>query len=267
MREFCHRCGGELPAGDGVTPFCPHCGAPQIYLLDHEQPAEAQETGAAPPPRPQQVEWKTAIRCAALVAVVAAVLSLVSTRVPVMSPLSSLWTISGSLIAVGLYQKRRPQAWMDAGVGARIGIVGGIGPGDLSVGVDGWCGTGGPVCAAQYGGVRCAVDGSASCADREGCGGESVSPPRGAAVSLLAGVSRGDDADGVCDGGGDSTGAVGLWCGGGGVCSGRKRVLVERVAVSGMWTARSSERRSESSRVLKKVDCGAERFPQRLKSH
>ncbi len=79
-----------------------------------------------PPPRPQQVEWKTAIRCAALVAVVAAVLSLVSTRVPVMSPLSSLWTISGSLIAVGLYQKRRPQAWMDAGVGARIGIVVGL---------------------------------------------------------------------------------------------------------------------------------------------
>jgi len=129
MREFCHRCGGELPAGDGEAPFCPHCGAPQIYLMDHEQAAETAEagtTGAVPPPRPQQVEWKTAIRCAALVALIAGVLSVVATKVPVLSPLSSLWTISGSLIAVGLYQRRRPLAWMDAGVGARIGIVVGL---------------------------------------------------------------------------------------------------------------------------------------------
>jgi hypothetical protein len=97
--------------------------------MDHEQPAETAEagtTGAVPPPRPQQVEWKTAIRCAALVALVAGVLSVVATKVPVLSPLSSLWTISGSLIAVGLYQRRRPLAWMDAGVGARIGIVVGL---------------------------------------------------------------------------------------------------------------------------------------------
>jgi hypothetical protein len=72
------------------------------------------------------VEWKTAIRCAALVAIVAAGLSLIATQVPAISPLSSLWTISGSLIAVGLYQRRRPLAWMDAGVGARIGIVVGL---------------------------------------------------------------------------------------------------------------------------------------------
>src|ERR1700750_1824095 len=111
MQEYCHRCGGELPARDGMSPFCPHCGSPQIYLQDYEQQngvAETGTTGAVPPPRPQQVEWKTAIRCAALVSVVAVVLSLVSTQVPVLSPLSSLWTISGSLIAVGLYQKRRP---------------------------------------------------------------------------------------------------------------------------------------------------------------
>jgi len=129
MHEFCHRCGGELLAGDGGTPFCSHCGAPQIYLMDHGQPAETTEagtTGALPPPRLQQVEWKTAIRCAALVALVAAALGMVATKVPVLSPLSSLWTISGSLIAVGLYQRRRPLAWMDAAVGARIGIVVGL---------------------------------------------------------------------------------------------------------------------------------------------
>jgi hypothetical protein len=112
-----------------MSPFCPHCGSPQIYLQDYEQQsggAEADTTGAIPPPRPQQVEWKTAIRCAALVAGVAAALSLVSQRVQVVSFLSTLWTISGSMIALALYQRRRPLAWMDAGVGARIGLVVGL---------------------------------------------------------------------------------------------------------------------------------------------
>src|ERR1700722_11379004 len=129
MQEYCHRCGGELPASDGVSPFCPHCGAPQIYLQDYEEQSgalEANTTGAVPPPRPQQVEWKTAIRCAVLVAAIAAVLGLVSVRVQMISPLSWLWTISGSIITLALYQRRRPLAWMDAGVGARIGVVVGL---------------------------------------------------------------------------------------------------------------------------------------------
>ena len=72
------------------------------------------------------MEWKTAIRCAVLVAGIAAVLSLVSARVQLVSPLSSLWTISGSIITLALYQRRRPLAWMDARVGARIGMVVGL---------------------------------------------------------------------------------------------------------------------------------------------
>ena len=129
MHEYCHRCGGELPARDGASPFCPHCGSPQIYLQDYEQQSgavEANTTGAVAPPRPQQVEWKTAIRCAALVAGVAAGLSLVSQRFEVVSLVSTLWTISGSIITLALYQRRRPLAWMDAGVGARIGLVVGL---------------------------------------------------------------------------------------------------------------------------------------------
>lgn len=129
MQEYCHRCGGELPASDGMSPFCPHCGSPQIYLQDYEEQtggAEANTTGAIPPPRPQKVEWQTAIRCAVLVAAIAAVLSVVSQRVQVISLLSLLWTISGSIITLALYQRRRPLAWMDAGVGARIGLVVGL---------------------------------------------------------------------------------------------------------------------------------------------
>jgi hypothetical protein len=112
-----------------MSPFCPHCGSPQIYLQDYEEQTGAGDTdttGALPPPRPQQVEWRTAIRCAALVAGIAAVLGVVSAQVQMVSLLSWLWTISGSLITVALYQRRRPLAWMDAGVGARIGVVVGL---------------------------------------------------------------------------------------------------------------------------------------------
>jgi len=129
MHEFCHRCGGELSVGDGVSPFCPHCGSPQLYLQEYEEQTGAPEvatTGTLPPPRLQQVEWKTAIRCAVLVGGVAAALSLLSAQVQAVSALGWLWTLSGSLIALALYQRRRPKAWMDAGVGARIGVVVGL---------------------------------------------------------------------------------------------------------------------------------------------
>jgi hypothetical protein len=129
MHTYCHRCGGELPASAEGSPFCPHCGAPQIYFQDYEKQtgsAESESTGAIPPPKPQRVEWKTAIRCAVMVAGIAAGLGLVAAEAPVLSVLSWLWTISGSIITLGLYQKRRPLAWMDAGIGARIGAVVGL---------------------------------------------------------------------------------------------------------------------------------------------
>lgn len=106
-----------------------HCGAPQLYLLEHDVPETAGElntTGTAPPPHPGQVEWQTAIRCAVLIAGVGALLSLLATRIPVLSPLSTLWILSASLTTLSLYQRRRPLAWMNAGVGARIGVVVGL---------------------------------------------------------------------------------------------------------------------------------------------
>lgn len=129
MHEFCHRCGGELVFGDNASPFCPHCGAPQIYLPESvavDATLSDNSTGVLPPPPPQQVEWKTAILSAILVALIASVLSALSTRLPVFSFLSWLWTVSASVIALGIYQKRKPQARMDAIVGARIGIVVGV---------------------------------------------------------------------------------------------------------------------------------------------
>ena len=134
MQKFCHTCGGDLPAGSGESPFCPHCGAPQLMLsLDYqsvetggEAPGTTASTGTLPPPRPRQVDWKMAIRCAAAVAAVAGLLSVGAMRIPMLTPASLLWVMSGSLITVGLYQRRRPAAWMDAGIGARIGVVAGL---------------------------------------------------------------------------------------------------------------------------------------------
>jgi hypothetical protein len=137
MQELCHRCGGELPQGSGESPFCPHCGTPQLFLALENQSVEtggeptvgadgSPSTGRVPPPRPQQVEWKTAIRCAVLVAAIGSVLTLAGIRVDVLSPVSLVWIMFASLITLGLYQKRRPSAWIDVRVGARIGVLVGM---------------------------------------------------------------------------------------------------------------------------------------------
>lgn len=137
MQLLCHGCGQELQAGSSESPFCPHCGSPQLRLSLENQSVEtggepalsedgSASTGTLPPPRPQQVEWKTAIRCAALVAGIGAALSLGSMRVQLLSPVSFLWIMSASLTTMGLYQKRRPAAWMDVKIGAHIGLVVGI---------------------------------------------------------------------------------------------------------------------------------------------
>lgn len=137
MHDFCHRCGGELPETSGESPFCPQCGAPQLSLALENQSTQTSGdaadtepgtagTGAIPPQSPRQVEWKTAIRCAAVVAAIGAVLSVGAIRVDVLSSVSFLWIMSASLITLGFYQKRRPAARVDVRVGARIGVVVGI---------------------------------------------------------------------------------------------------------------------------------------------
>ncbi|WP_260706525.1 hypothetical protein [Edaphobacter flagellatus] len=128
MHQYCHRCGEALATEDGGSSFCAHCGAPQLYLTESQNAtdAEGESTGILPPPRPRQIEWKTAILCAAGVAGVAALLSVIATRIPALSLLSWLWTLSGAGIVMSLYQRRRPQAWVDAGIGARIGVMAGL---------------------------------------------------------------------------------------------------------------------------------------------
>jgi hypothetical protein len=132
MPEYCLTCGGELPGASRETPFCPHCGAPQLKLAaelrqpEPEETAGTATTGMLPPPRPHAVDWRMAICCAGAVAVVGGLLAVIALRVPLLTPATVLWVVSGSLITLGLYQNRRPAARMDAGIGARIGAMVGV---------------------------------------------------------------------------------------------------------------------------------------------
>ena len=144
MDFSCHRCHAELfgsaslPAQNGGERilFCPHCGAPQLYLPDHlriETPVElgALTTGSLPPPRPagfapHQIDWHAAMRSAVIVAAVSAALGVASLHFPFLSLASFVWTIGGAIIALGFYARWRPHARMDAGVGLRIGSVTGL---------------------------------------------------------------------------------------------------------------------------------------------
>jgi hypothetical protein len=135
---FCHRCGGEL-APHAVTDesglFCPHCGAPQILLPDYlrPEPVVAEEsaevvatTGTMPPPLPQTIDWKAALLCAGIVALIAAGLTAAGVVSSVASLMNFVWVTSGGVVAVSLYQRQRATARMSARVGARIGIVAGL---------------------------------------------------------------------------------------------------------------------------------------------
>ncbi len=129
MQQHCHRCGGELAPGNDITPFCPHCGAPQLYLPDYESTtatAGSASTETQPILHPQLVDWQTAIRCAALVTAVAVIFSLASLGLPYISLLCICWILSASMTTLALYQRRRPVARMDAAIGARIGLTTGL---------------------------------------------------------------------------------------------------------------------------------------------
>ena len=141
MRELCHRCHGELQAsasGDAPLLFCPHCAAPQLLLPEamRIEAPEALTTGALPPPRPTgspapavragHVDWRAAMAATGVVAGVAAVLMVVRVEFPAAALLSVMWTLCGAVIALGLYTRSRPQAWMDARIGLRVGATTGL---------------------------------------------------------------------------------------------------------------------------------------------
>ncbi|SFS01501.1 hypothetical protein SAMN05421771_0584 [Granulicella pectinivorans] len=131
MPSFCHRCHGELPPVTSDATFCPHCGAPQLRVIEENVvalPATPipSTTGAAPPPSPGGLHWNTIVALAAIVAGVATVMMAIVFLLPGAFPIAWLWTVSGAVIVLGLYQRRHPETPLNAGLGARVGIVYGL---------------------------------------------------------------------------------------------------------------------------------------------
>ena len=141
--ELCHRCHGVLPqhapvvgrSYTGLEPdamlFCPHCSAPQIRLPEHMRPLAvdlhaASTTGSLPPPDPRAVDWPVALRSAALVAAVGAALKVLALAVPPLEMVATPWVAGCSFLALVLYMRQCPRAWMDARTGLRIGAATGV---------------------------------------------------------------------------------------------------------------------------------------------
>jgi hypothetical protein len=142
---------------DGV-PFCPHCGAPQIKVsgpaaveeraattFPPDTPGEVQppaEPVPLQPRRPGAIDWSRGLRAAALagfllaicvlfvpvlVAGIGLALRLGQNVIGLLVMLAS-WvcmTACGAL-AVLFYRRRRPDAPISAGIGARVGAVSGL---------------------------------------------------------------------------------------------------------------------------------------------
>ena len=127
MRLTCHRCGGDLP-GDDVRGFCPTCGAPQLRFGTESggESETGESTGALPPPRPREINWPLAMRCATIVAFGTAVVFAAAFLLPYLGLPSLLLLFGASFLTVGLYRRRSPEAMMTARIGAKLGLSTGV---------------------------------------------------------------------------------------------------------------------------------------------
>jgi ribosomal protein L40E len=118
MDQVCHRCSATL---DPEAYYCPECGAPQIrYVTDEGEAAQAVPAGgvniqAATAGAGTGVSWKMAIRIAALVGTAVGILS------ALLAAGSVLWVAVGSVVAIGIYHRRRPLTKLAPRIGARVG--------------------------------------------------------------------------------------------------------------------------------------------------
>ncbi len=132
MEHPCYKCQTSI---DESLPFCPHCGAPQIRVstpdedtshpdlpgVPNPQILPASWTIGAPPSHPQAIQWDAAWKGAFLAGLIAAVLS----AAPVISLGCCLWMLGCGALAVFLYQRRIPGAYVTTGMGMRIGALAG----------------------------------------------------------------------------------------------------------------------------------------------
>lgn len=129
MDHLCYKCQTSI---DDSSPFCPHCGAPQIRVAtpDEDSPAPNVATpyvspSSWPPAQhsyePSLIQWNLAAKGALLAGLISAFLS----GLPKMGLGCCLWLLGGGALAVWLYQRRIPGAVVTPGMGMRIGALSG----------------------------------------------------------------------------------------------------------------------------------------------
>jgi len=126
------------------TPFCPHCGAPQIRVAipesesERESPAFAPGTPAEmqPPAEPVRLSSPStafdpgtfSLRSALPSTLIAGVIIGIGTMIPFGMAWIVLVIGTGGALAVALYKRRHPEALsMRPGVGAKLGGLAGVG--------------------------------------------------------------------------------------------------------------------------------------------
>ncbi len=87
---------------------------------------DATTTGHAPPPKPPEIAWRSALQAAALVALIGAVLFAAASYVPALTIFSLLWILGAASIATAIYRHRHPLLPMNPFIGARIGLSVGV---------------------------------------------------------------------------------------------------------------------------------------------
>src|SRR5579863_766634 len=132
METPCIRCHQAVPA---ESCYCPACGLPQLVYSSEDGGATfPADRGVAVVHDPSSIEWRSALRTAAILAVPAGLLSCGFSPV---SLLAMIWMGSAAVMAVYLYVGRQNAAGITAGAGARIGLVTGLIGGWMAFGATG----------------------------------------------------------------------------------------------------------------------------------
>lgn len=121
MESTCQRCHQIVPA---ESRFCPSCGLPQIvYSSDESNEVQADNTSTKGVRDASSVNWKPALKYAAMFGVPAGILC--SGYSP-LGLLGFIWILAAGSWAVSIYVRHARPAWITTGAGARIGLVTGI---------------------------------------------------------------------------------------------------------------------------------------------
>jgi hypothetical protein len=128
MEHACYKCSQMIEEG---TPFCAHCGAPQIRVTvatpvalpagdeTHSEPNSAVARETSLPMVALPMLWSHAVRPCALAAVIAILLTLLG-----LNPFVTM--LGAGVLAVVFYRYRNPLIAMRAGAGARLGALSGL---------------------------------------------------------------------------------------------------------------------------------------------